>query len=276
MINTTAAQGASIVFTNLVQAHEKGEALIKHAAESWKRYSSEVDHNTEEIKKNALTTRNAMGDIVTATDQMALNAGAAFNRASSSADKMTESIEKAVDAQRELNTIQSVGGGETFSESTNTIKGYAKTAGATDTDGLFSAINTLSVVQGTALGPAKLNEVYNMLKQQPPEAARTIVANYPFLNNLIKGSGLPGFATGGAFTIGGNGGSDTSLVQFMGTPGESVEITTPSQRAAGKGSPGGRATHVTMVVNTPDANSFRRSQPQLIAGLKSKLNSVRR
>lgn len=38
-------------------------------------------------------------------------------------------------------------------------------------------------------------------------------------------SALPGFATGGNFTVGGNGGTDSQLVQFRATPGEMVNIT---------------------------------------------------
>lgn len=40
------------------------------------------------------------------------------------------------------------------------------------------------------------------------------------------------FATGGSFTVGGSGGTDSQTVQFMATPGETVEITPPG----GKGS----------------------------------------
>lgn len=37
-------------------------------------------------------------------------------------------------------------------------------------------------------------------------------------------SGIPGFATGGNFTVGGSGGTDSQLVQFRATPGEMVNI----------------------------------------------------
>lgn len=39
------------------------------------------------------------------------------------------------------------------------------------------------------------------------------------------GSSIPGFATGGNFTVGGSGGTDSQLVQFRATPGEMVNIT---------------------------------------------------
>lgn len=59
-----------------------------------------------------------------------------------------------------------------------------------------------------------------------------------FLGDFLGGfaGGLPGFKTGGAFTVGGNGGLDSQLVQFRATPGERVEITRPGQEL---GRPGG-------------------------------------
>ena len=44
-------------------------------------------------------------------------------------------------------------------------------------------------------------------------------------------AGPPGFATGGSFKVGGSGGTDSQLVQFMATPGERVTVQTPAQQA---------------------------------------------
>lgn len=41
-----------------------------------------------------------------------------------------------------------------------------------------------------------------------------------------------GFATGGQFTVGGSGGTDTTPVNFMATPGERVTVETPAQQRA--------------------------------------------
>lgn len=49
------------------------------------------------------------------------------------------------------------------------------------------------------------------------------------------GTGLfgPGFATGGSFTVGGTGGTDSTQVAFRATPGEMVNITRPGQSQGG-------------------------------------------
>jgi hypothetical protein len=41
---------------------------------------------------------------------------------------------------------------------------------------------------------------------------------------------LPGYASGGSFLVGGRGGTDNNLVQFMATRGERVTVETPEQQ----------------------------------------------
>lgn len=53
------------------------------------------------------------------------------------------------------------------------------------------------------------------------------------IGNLGMGFGLPGFANGGSFTVGGSGGTDSKLVAFRATPGERVDVSTPNQQRGG-------------------------------------------
>jgi class 3 adenylate cyclase len=45
------------------------------------------------------------------------------------------------------------------------------------------------------------------------------------LSGVFGGQSVPGFATGGSFTVGGSGGTDSQLMRFRATPGEMVNIT---------------------------------------------------
>lgn len=45
------------------------------------------------------------------------------------------------------------------------------------------------------------------------------------LGNVLGGLKLPGFATGGSFTVGGSGGIDSQLMMFRATPGEMVNVS---------------------------------------------------
>ena len=46
------------------------------------------------------------------------------------------------------------------------------------------------------------------------------------------GLGFTGYATGGSFTVGGRGGTDSQPVRFMATPGERVIVQTPAQQSS--------------------------------------------
>jgi TP901 family phage tail tape measure protein len=65
-----------------------------------------------------------------------------------------------------------------------------------------------------------VGQVLGMLGGQKGGAQRVYSTGGP-----IQIPGLPGFAEGGGFTVGGSGGRDTKLVRFMATPGEHVNIT---------------------------------------------------
>jgi hypothetical protein len=75
------------------------------------------------------------------------------------------------------------------------------------------------------------------------------------------GGSMTGFATGGAFNVGGQGGTDSKLVQFMATPGEQVIVKTPEQQ---KESGGATTVHVVnhFTINGPTS---RESQQQISA-----------
>lgn len=82
---------------------------------------------------------------------------------------------------------------------------------------------------------------------------------------------VAGYRNGGSFKVGGTGGIDRNLVSFGATRGERVDVSTPTQQrreanlekmlAAALG--GNRGVNVTFNVQTPDANSFRRSSGQI-------------
>jgi len=79
--------------------------------------------------------------------------------------------------------------------------------------------------------------------------------------------GLPGFARGGSFdvdsgsAIGNVGGTDNRLIAFRARDGENVTVTPPGESKSG----GETVNNFNFNINTPDADSFGRSQPQLMA-----------
>lgn len=80
--------------------------------------------------------------------------------------------------------------------------------------------------------------------------------------NLLS-SFLPGYASGGQFTVGGAAGQDRNLVGLRLSRGERVTVETPAQQ---KQNPQNNQPHninLAFNITTPDAQSFRLSQSQI-------------
>lgn len=76
---------------------------------------------------------------------------------------------------------------------------------------------------------------------------------------------LPGFKDGTDFMVGGSGGPDSQVVAFRASPDERVTVTP-------KGKPSGGGGTVNMYIQAQDANSFQRSQGQILAKMQAGLD----
>jgi len=106
-----------------------------------------------------------------------------------------------------------------------------------------------SAFEDAVIGGKSLQDVINGLGQDIERIILRKTVTEPLGNgvaDMIKGSSfggsggllggiknLFGFATGGAFTVGGAGGTDSQVVAFKATPGEEVTVRTPGQQAGG-------------------------------------------
>jgi tape measure domain-containing protein len=83
------------------------------------------------------------------------------------------------------------------------------------------------------------------------------------------------FAGGGSFKVGGNGGTDSQMVQFMASPDERVTVQTPAQqRASDAANSSGRPVVVHMHIQTPDVEGFKRSHRTIATSLSSRISRV--
>lgn len=93
----------------------------------------------------------------------------------------------------------------------------AKSLGAdADMSSVTSAASNLLGLGKTVYGGATTD--YSVLEQ----------LTLSMVKSLGKELGLPGFAMGGEFVVGGNGGVDSQTVAFRATPGERVSVATPN------------------------------------------------
>lgn len=142
------------------------------------------------------------------------------------------------------------------------------------------------------------NQTIDALK----DAAKWIGANLFVPGNVFRGSAnfgpaagnnpMPKFATGGQFTVGGMGGTDSQTISFKASPGERVTVETPMQvkqnmRRYSSPDEFARSTlrqaannnqrppiNVQMTVVATDADSFRNNERQIMLKLNSRLQRV--
>ncbi|WP_288900689.1 hypothetical protein [uncultured Sneathiella sp.] len=88
---------------------------------------------------------------------------------------------------------------------------------------------------------------------------------------------IPGFSTGGQFTVGGAAGVDQNLVPLRLTRGERVTIETPAQQRQANNVTAAPVINMAFNISTPDAASFRLSQTQIQGeALRQAQRSLRR
>lgn len=95
--------------------------------------------------------------------------------------------------------------------------------------------------QALALDLAKALGITEAFKNQGSDSA--LGSLFSGLSSLFGGGGSAGndastaatigFASGGSFQVGGNGGTDSQLVQFRASPNERVTVSTPGQQSSG-------------------------------------------
>jgi hypothetical protein len=137
------------------------------------------------------------------------------------------------------------------------IAGYFKSPNSSET-GSFADLGSLFgglFASATSAG-ASTSDLADFAQSM---MASDVVSGMPGMMSLV-----PGFATGGDFTVGGGGGIDSQMVAFRATPGERVMVRTPAAAGAASAGAQGPPT-VNMTVVTPDANSFRQAQGQIMA-----------
>lgn len=118
---------------------------------------------------------------------------------------------------------------------------------------MAKAAKVFGIVQGTIsmfTGAAKALEL-----PFPANIAAmaAVLAKGAGLVASIKGTAVPGFMTGGSFRVGGSGGPDSQLMQFMASPGEMVDIRRPGDAGGGRG-------NVPTVALTLQGFAFSRDQ----------------
>lgn len=111
-----------------------------------------------------------------------------------------------------------------------------------------------AIVEATIKGTLAIQEALAAPPGWPYNAGNVIAVTAMQAANLAAiMSQSTGFRTGGEFTVGGSGGSDSQMVAFRATPGEKVSVNTPAQsRALEQGSTAPEVNVPVHIVNVQD------------------------
>lgn len=281
---TQAAREANLEFGSAAELHKRWADRIKKDLDDAMKKLHEL---SEAEKQAALVHRNAMGDMITVTDEWAFRSGKNFNRVSDAArqtaDDVSQTATRIQDTmQRAVNWDPNRGSGTPGGTGTIT---YQTTESVTEAHAMI--LQALQNFRAAKDPVAQANAKVDLLKAFNYASFNTgNTGGFPNVSvlqaklglmNLVRDAGklldLQGFAYGGSFKVGGSGGSDSQLVQFMASPNERVHVETQRQyedRTRARSS-GGRPIVINMNVSTPDSNSFRRSETQISQALMNKL-----
>jgi tape measure domain-containing protein len=143
-------------------------------------------------------------------------------------------------------------GEKTFGEDLqNAVTGWASTFSSSLNDLLWESDATFGDI-AKSFGKM-LTQMY-IQKQLIEPLLNSAGGSSGWINaGMAAASSLFGFASGGSFTVGGSGGTDSQLVAFRASPDETVTVTTPGQQA-GKGG-GGVVFQNTFQISLPAGTS---------------------
>lgn len=143
-------------------------------------------------------------------------------------------------------------------------------------DNTISALNRLAVQQAV-IKPLAEGLLGGNLFGGTAQGGTGDAAGGGFFSSLLGGAkSLFGFAGGGSFPVNSNTsvgslpGVDNRLIAFKARDGEQVSVTTPTQRSQEQ------PVQVNYNIQTPDVESFRRSQGQILNRTQAALSRARR
>lgn len=189
--------------------------------QAWRRTTETIGGSIKDIEKIWANAKATIDDSATFTPRR-IGEGSPWvlGGEGKGAGKAASEISDPWKGLREA-TVQAKAGFEDLGKTVDNVSGQVGNA----VSGWFDA-----ALDGTF----RLQDALSDLARQ---IARTFVnrAVTSLIGNVFGFGGLPGFANGGSFQVGGAGGIDSQLVAFRASPNERVTITKPGQMAGPAG-----------------------------------------
>lgn len=264
---------------------EMMSALIRKHKEAAAEIGSSVDVMIKAYKKQqdaasemSTLTVNAMGKVVQAQDGWAARSGQLYN-------EMSEDVKNyAEDTVTQTERIRSQ-----YSKVTDSVtkaqEAVHNFAGVADPrfSGIPPGMSKILMEAGIDVGEFQKRLVAQSIHYGHPGGAGAQESLYRFFQGLTEDQSMLlqrlglGYAQGTDFIVPGSGAPDSKVFAGAVSPGERITISTKAQQReeASSGRGAGTVNNIQMNIYTPDADSFRASQRQVISRLGNQLNQVR-
>ncbi|WP_299393287.1 hypothetical protein [Pelagibius sp.] len=172
-----------------------------------------------------------------------------FGRATKQAEETLKKEQEALEGVRkemDLLTEAVRTGDRALSGSMNTLRDWGRLA----LDIIHKIIQAMVSVPKQGGGGFKLGDIGGIILNLGSSVFSGGSLGPQFTGSNIQAQGS--FATGGSFTVGGSGGTDSQTVAFKATPGERVDVLTPGQQRAQAGM-GGTTVYIDARGSNGDA-----------------------
>ena len=225
----------------------------------------------------AQATEGSLNSIVAATEGIlsALEKSASTSSSSSSSSSSdspgngsTSAINNFLSGVSSTVTTGSSGGSSTSSSMSAAV---AETVPSTNKNYWVNLLAKAYLDEYTGLRSGSQSRVPGILSQLPSDMSDEIIKAAQYKTFGENFSAEVNFRSGGGFTVPGSTGVDSKLIGMRVSPGEQVDVRTRKQMREEAGTSGGTTNNITFVVQTPDADSFRKSEKQISRDLLNTL-----
>jgi len=139
---------------------------------------------------------------------------------------------------------------------TNVFNGFTSLMQSSN-ETAFRIGKAAAIAEATVQGYVAIMKAY--ASAPPPYsyiAAAAMTAKVAMQIASIARQEMPSYQLGGDFRVGGAGGADSQLVQFMATPGERVSVQTPQQQSDNSNSQSGSGVRILNVIDPEMVNDY--------------------
>lgn len=245
-------QGVKQQTETLKQTQSSGSKTVADAVKSGEQVQKSVGDKTNQsldsVEQATKQSGEQMGSIKDASQATSDSITQGNEEAQQAAQDLQDTSQQTTDASKETSDATKEGTDAT-KEGTDATKQTGDETNQTISDASQDQVSTLNDGAQTVSEAVDKNAdtIVSAIQSLDDSISDALASSGSSTSSGASSQSSEGFATGGQFTVSGQGGTDSQHVEFMATPGEVVTITPP----------GGQVPHNPTMGSTPDKSGIR-------------------